>query len=1043
MKLKPNPETKYAAELRKTVGHAFCVAAALLFVSTLANSAQPTPEATMTYAELKNGFENPPLNTRPMVRWWWPGGDVTDEEISRELRLMKEAGIGGVEIQSFKIGLNPNPAPDVAARVDSFLSPQWFGHVKHAIEEGERLGMIVDLTFGSGWPFGGPHIPPALSAQGLSMLVTTVEGPSNFNGKIPWVAQEATPKVPPGLENIFAAPLRDPKSFKLVAVMAVRGTQPEIRREPSSDPGMPPLATVTRAGQIDPGSVTVLTGKVKPDRTLDWTVPDGHWLLFSFIQGPTGQQVVGGAGKGTQFVLDHMRAAALERHIDAIGEAGKKYFGDEFGHGLRAIFCDSLEVTADGVYWNDDFLAEFQKRRGYDLTPYLPVVKRPGYGDPYVGYSSEPLYDAAEIADRVRHDYWQTVSELMIENFYQPLIDWARKNHLQARVQAHGSPTDNLLVYGHSDIPETEDLYAEGDYDFLKMAPSAGHLYGRKIVSSESFVWMNHDYETTPEKMKRYGDELLTAGINEIIYHGFPYEYMDRPDPGWHPFSSQYVPSMTFSSHLNFHNPFWRYLRPLNDYLSRIQYLSQTGHFAAPIALYTHLDDFPNSTPTDADYPLEYSLMANGYNFDFINQDILLNHARVIDHELQTPGGSFKALVFRNEQRLALPLAKKLHEFSQQGLPVVFAEAPPSEEIGFHNYVENGRTIRELVAGMLGGAPTEILAGSAERKNGSAMFVKDATRVPSLLMQALSVHPNLRFASPQPNIFFAQFDHGPVRFFFLRNPKPVSQDFRVALPGRGLTPEVWDAWAGKIAAAPQYVRTENEVQLDVHLDPYGSILLAVREAPEALHVQQLDFDQVRSLDGRLVAFAARPGQYRATLSNGKTVQASISGDELPATLTLGPNWFMKAVGKDKDGKEYTREYHLADLKDWTLEPVLRTFSGQGHYTLDFDLKPEYLRPGLELALDLGEVHDVAEVLINQQKVETLLLRPYRVDVTASLHAGTNRLEVIVQNTLRNRLVGDGLAGDPNFVVFKNRMFYVPSGMMGPVRLIPNRSVELR
>src|ERR1019366_2267860 len=67
MKLKPNPETKYAAELRKTVGHAFCVAAALLFVSTLANSAQPTPEATMTYAELKNGFENPPLNTRPMV----------------------------------------------------------------------------------------------------------------------------------------------------------------------------------------------------------------------------------------------------------------------------------------------------------------------------------------------------------------------------------------------------------------------------------------------------------------------------------------------------------------------------------------------------------------------------------------------------------------------------------------------------------------------------------------------------------------------------------------------------------------------------------------------------------------------------------------------------------------------------------------------------------------------------------------------------------------------------------------------------------------
>ena len=105
---------------------------------------------------------------RPFAPWSAGGGPVATsriEEISRELRLMKEAGIGGVEIQSFNFGLNPKPAPDVAARVESFLSPEWFGHVKHAIEEGQRLGMIVDLTFGSGWPFGGPHIPPELGAK--------------------------------------------------------------------------------------------------------------------------------------------------------------------------------------------------------------------------------------------------------------------------------------------------------------------------------------------------------------------------------------------------------------------------------------------------------------------------------------------------------------------------------------------------------------------------------------------------------------------------------------------------------------------------------------------------------------------------------------------------------------------------------------------------------------------------------------------------------------------------------------------------------------
>ena len=170
------------------------------------------------------------------------------EEISRELRLMKEAGIGGVEIQSFVIGLNPKPTPDVAARVNSFLSPEWFGHVKHAIEEGQRLGMIVDLTLGSGWPFGGPHIPQEIGAKFLDVKMTPLSGPSNFQGKIPWAAP-APPSggYPPGPP--------DPKLFKLVAVVAVRGTAPRSR-------GTRADAVVTRSGQVDPQSAVVLTSQV-------------------------------------------------------------------------------------------------------------------------------------------------------------------------------------------------------------------------------------------------------------------------------------------------------------------------------------------------------------------------------------------------------------------------------------------------------------------------------------------------------------------------------------------------------------------------------------------------------------------------------------------------------------------------------------------------------------------------------------------------------------------------------------------------------------
>lgn len=230
--------------------------------------------------------------------------------------------------------------------------------------------------------------------------------------------------------------------------------------------------------------------------------------------------------------------------------------------------------------------------------------------------------------------------------------------------------------------------------------------------------------------------------------------------------------------------------------------------------------------------------------------------------------------------------------------------------------------------------------------------------------------------------------------------------------------------------------------MDIHLPPYGSIMVVMDGASESLHVVRTNFSEVSELDGRLTGIARGAGTYRAALSNGKTVHFTVADGDIPEVLPLGPSWFLKAVGKDKNDKEYTREVHIADLKDWSLISELRDFSGKGHYLLDFQLDSRYLKPGLQVDLDLGDVHDVAEVWINGHKASTLLLLPYRLDATRYLRAGSNHLEVVVANTLRNRMVGDGLSGDPNFIVFKRRSFYLPSGMMGPVRLVPSRAISL-
>ncbi|MGA8437359.1 MAG: glycosyl hydrolase [Candidatus Sulfotelmatobacter sp.] len=1008
--------------MHSTSGSVLALLACTLCLTSFSSAQIPSSRPEKSGDPLRASFENPPASARPMVRWWWPGGDVNDEEISRELRIIKDAGLGGVEIQSFKDGLNPAPTAEVARRVDSFLTPEWFKHVKYAIEEGGRLGLDVDLTFGSGWPFGGPYIPLSLAAQKLLVHETVITGPTTFSGQFP------------------GAPLGTGE--KLVAVLAAPGSLPvHGRRKPQEFSDSVPVDIVTTSGKIDIASVTVLTQQVSDDGSLKWEVPAGQWVLFSFIQAPTLQTVEGGAGIGTQWVLDHLKRQALDRQIEAVGEAGKKYFGEDFGKSLRAIFCDSLEVTAESMYWTDGFLSEFQKRRGYDLTPYLPLVKRPGESDPGEEYPSLPFFDDPEIGERVRHDYWMTVSDLMIENFYQPLTDWAHGNHLKARIQPHGAPADLLKIYGQADFPETEVLYADGRYDFLKLASSGGHLFGKNTISSETFVWRDHPYEITPELMKTTADELFSAGITRIGYHGFPYEYMDRPDPGWFPFSTQYELTYTFSEHLNFHNPFWPYLRPLNDYMARVQALSQSGHSISRVALYSHRLYYPSWMPVDEDYPLEYSLMANGYNFDFINEDTLLHYATVENHELHTPGSVYPSLVLRNETRISLPLAEKLQEFASAGLPVVFAEHLPAEEISFKDYSSHGEQIRRIMRELT--AVRSASSGPASSQpHGSVRFVADATAVPRVLQAELNVSPNLSFATPEPQVFFQQFDVARVSFFFFRNALAESQDFRVTLPAGKRIPEIWNPWTGEIAEAAVYRSDRSNVTLEVHLDPYASQLVGLAESPEEEHAVHTTFPKIERASGGLVGVTPEPGSYRTEFNDGKDRVSRVTEKDIPLALTLGPNWDLNLVGNDKDGKQWSEQIHDAPLRDWSLSQNLRYFSGHGHYSLDVDIPQPYLRPGLALELDLGEVHDVAEVWINHTRVNSLIMRPYRLDVSPFLKVGNNHFEVVVTNTLRNRLVGDGASGDSHFVMFQRRVFFMPSGLIGPVRLIPEARVKL-
>jgi hypothetical protein len=139
----------------------WCGAAALLAAGCfLLPAASPG-----SIADLRRAFEQPPADARIMVRWWWFGPAVATGELERELRTMKEGGIGGVEVQPvYPLELDN---PETGIRNLPYLSDGFIDALRFTGEKTHELGLRFDLTLGSGWPFGGPHIPITQAAGRL------------------------------------------------------------------------------------------------------------------------------------------------------------------------------------------------------------------------------------------------------------------------------------------------------------------------------------------------------------------------------------------------------------------------------------------------------------------------------------------------------------------------------------------------------------------------------------------------------------------------------------------------------------------------------------------------------------------------------------------------------------------------------------------------------------------------------------------------------------------------------------------------------------
>jgi len=582
----------------------------------------------------------------------------------------------------------------------------------------------------------------------------------------------------------------------------------------------------------------------------------------------------------------------------------------------------------------------------------------------------------AEIGDEVRHDYRLTVSDLITERFYSQFNQWARAHKLLSRTQAHGAPADVLRIYGEADIPETEDLYDNGAYDFLKMAASSAHVYGRAIVGSESFVWPTAAYQTTPEKVKLAADELFTAGVNAIVYHGFPYIIPEFPAPGWHPFIGIYGDG-NYSSQFNELNPLWPFFAQLNSYMARVQFLSQIGTDVAAVALYRNdlahgAEDFPPAPK------LNQALMDAGYNYDHINADSLL-HCEVHDRMLVTASGArYRALVFPSLAAISGQLAARLQGLASAGLHIFFAAQVPSRNDGF--------VVRDV-------RDKQVATAMQALRNAAAV---DFSASIESLVAALqkNIDPNVRFHSKP--LFFIQKRIERINVFFLRNDSDAAQRLDAEFAAEG-APELWDPFTGQPASIPGSRRSGDWVSVQLDLRPLASALIV--------------FDPERA--GPPSAAVPAPRRVESTQPIGAA------------------GWKLTATGLLASGKTGVIRRDLPQLIDWSLDAEFRGFSGRGVYSTSFTA-PAADRAN-RLILDLGTVREVAEITINGKPLPALLLRPYEADITDLVQPGENSLEIAVTNTLFNAMMmREPRAFHPGPT--ENLSGLMSAGLIGPVQI---------
>lgn len=810
---------------------------------------------------------------------------------------------------------------------------------------------------------------PVTTATYFKVTFKNPPKPADFSSIIGGPPSEA--KAPESTEIgelVLHTVTRIHKLEEKAGIVGVSGLSMDLRTMKTADTDEP----------VNAADIVDLTKLVDATGNLHWEVPKGLWKVVSFGYSLQGIVNHPASPEATGLEVDKLDPIAVTKYFENYLNQYKKATGGMMGDkgGLQFMVTDSYEAGSQN--WTGNMAAEFEKRRGYSLLKWLPVL-------------TGTIITSTEASENFLWDLRKTIGEMVAEYHYDNLTTILARYGMKRYTESHESGraliADGMEIKRKAAIPMsamwTKNMFINQNNQSryvadIRESASVAHIYGQNLVAAESLTAlgiMGAAWSYAPANLKPTADLELASGLNRFVIHTSVHQPVDDKIPG--------LGLGPFGQWFNRHETWAEQAKAWTAYLSRSAYLLQQGKFVADIIYYYGEDNNITSL-----FNAQLPAIPKGYNYDFVNADALINMLQVNDHAITTVSGmNYKVLVLdANSVNMTLPVAKAIYKLVNAGATVIGPKPTNNPSLAGNN-----AEYKTIIDQLWGGNKTEKLVGKGKIIIGS---------LSETVLNNLNIAPDFSYTDATADVLFVHRRLNDKDIYWVNNrkdqPQKLDANFRVT----GKSVEIWHAETGK-SEKVSYSFDDKQTKVNLNLTTNDAVFVVFAEA-----TNKKSFSVAEPITAQL---AELNGVWEVSFQKERGAPASIKMNEL------------KSLSENEI-------------------PGVKYFSGIATYSKTVNVKNEWLKMGGSISLDLGIVKELAEVFVNGVSVGIVWKAPYKIDLGKTLHTGDNIIQIKVANLWVNRLIGDQQPNTEKKITYTTMPFYnaksslTKSGLLGPVTL---------